>query len=105
MAFERVCPDVPTWLIDGRLKILIGRDALMDDDYWPLIGYGIDTNIGGGRQRLEVVTRSPTPGTPAGWRVEFFFDRRLYLPALEDRLQQRTTTEQFRRPTEEDHRS
>lgn len=102
MAFERVRPDVPTWLIEDRLSILIGRDDLMDSDYRPLIGFGIDPDVGGGRQRLEVVTRSPTRATPAGWRLEFFFDRRLYLPALEDRLQQRCTTEQFRRPTEED---
>lgn len=101
MAFERVRPDVPTWLIEDRLKVLIGRDDLMDPDYRPLIGFGIDPDVGEGRQRLEVVTRSPTP---AGWRLEFVYDRRLYLPALEDRLQQRTSTEQFRRPTEEDHR-
>lgn len=101
MAAELVPLDEPTWLIDGRLRLFLRKDALVTDtEYRPAFEYGIDPHPpdAPGMELLEVRTRALLP---AGWQLKFWYPKRLYLPLVEARLSP-IDTNQFRRDPEGD---
>ena len=99
MAARRVQPDQWNWLLDGRLRFFLRVDPLIDGGYQPAVDFGIDPEPedNPGCELLEVRTRA---AMPAGWRLQFVYGKRLYLPGLEARLDP-TTTNEFRRPDAE----
>jgi hypothetical protein len=108
MASERVRPDEWTWLLHPRLRFFLRQDALMDEDSRPVLDFGIfpgpdeALSLGPDVEMLEVRTKAAMPATsmPAGWRLQFVYGKRLYLPGVEARLR-RVDTAEFRRPDPE----
>jgi hypothetical protein len=94
MPSERVFVDQWTWCVQDRLRFFLGWDPLMDRDYAPALDFGIDTDFdrAAGLELLEVRTRAEMP---AGWRLQFVYGKRLYLPRVEERLNP-IDTNQFR---------
>lgn len=101
MATARVDPDRWTPLIDDRLRFFLGVDPLLDAGYRPAIEYGIDPDHDPeqGTELLEVRTRA---SMPAGWRLQFVYQKRLFLPAVEARLR-RVDTQEFRAARDDDY--
>jgi hypothetical protein len=99
MPSERVHADRWTWLIEDRLRFFLRKDELPDSEkYTPALDYGVftgpdpDLNLPADVEMLEVRTQAPCL---AGWRLQFRYGKRLYLPSLEARLSL-IDTDQFR---------
>jgi hypothetical protein len=89
MASERVAVGQWTWCIPERLRFYLADDPLMDADYRPTVDFGIFEHTPGWLM-LETRTRADMP---AGWRQQFVFPQRLYLPGVEARLNPVDTNE------------
>jgi hypothetical protein len=94
MGSQRATPDQWTPLIEDRLRFFLGTDPLMGDGYQPAVEFGIDPDFDPehGLSLLEVRTRA---SMPAGWRLQFLFGRRMYLPLVGEELRL-IDTAQFR---------